>query len=300
LKDIGVLCRIISICYGGTEMKKNNIKLNIVTLSGVLIVIIIILLIRFPVKTVQAVYSTYEDKINFKGFYFVNEYVVYSEDTKGIKLNYKDGDLVSKDTKISDNITAREAGMVINHIDGFENKYNRSNIKNIKIEDINNMLSSKRRPGVKILDNSVWYICGYIDPNMSKYISKGTARDISINNKYYAADIIDVFKNDSGTFVLMRLKNDLDAESLNRGIKGDIIRNRYNAIVIPENSIIEYNGDMGVFVKLNNYAEFKKIKILTKGNGKAVVIPAEKSKPELMEYDDVICNPRGLKNGKKL
>jgi hypothetical protein len=300
LKDIGVLCRILSIYYGGTDMKKKNIKLSIVTIICILTAAIIAVFLKIPVKTVQAIYSTYEDKINFEGFYFVDEYVVYNENTKGLDLKYKDGDLVAKGTKLSNNIIANEAGMVINHLDGYENKYNRSNIKNITIGEISSMLDDKKKPGVKIINNSVWYICGSIDANMSKYIKKGMAKDISINNKYYAADIIDVFKNKSGTFVLMRLKNDLDVENLSRGIEGSIIRTKYNAIVIPENSIIEYNGEVGVFIKLNGYAEFRKVKIINEGNGQVVVVPAEKSKPELMEYDDVICSPKGLDDGEKL
>jgi hypothetical protein len=132
------------------------------------------LIINNSEKTIKVVYNEFEDKIDFNGFYFVDEYVLYKGDTKDIEMKYKSGDLVSKGTRISDNIITNEAGMIITHIDGYENKYNKENIENITAKEINSIvLNAKNNSGIKIVDNSQWYVCALLDQDDKKYFKKG-------------------------------------------------------------------------------------------------------------------------------
>lgn len=252
-------------------------------------------------KTLKVAYNEFEDKIEFNGFYFVDEHVLYNGNTDELNLGYKTGDLVSKGSRISDNIIADEAGMIITHIDGYENKYSKENIEGITVKEVNSIiLKVKNNPGIKIIDNSQWFICALLDQNDKKYFKKGMAKDVNINNRYYSADIINILRNDEAVILVLRLKNDLDVENLSRVIKGSIIKSKYEGISIPEKSIIDYNGSKGVFINLNGYAEFRKIKVILRTNGNAIVTPVKDSKPVLKEYDEIIYNPDGLNNGKKI
>ncbi|MDF2672673.1 MAG: hypothetical protein K0R09_938 [Clostridiales bacterium] len=284
-------------------MKKKSRSRSRRTFIIVLIVFcaFVYLIINNSEKTVKVAYHEFEDKIEFKGFYFVDEHVLYSGNTDEFKLQYKTGDLISKGTRISDNIIADKAGMIITHIDGYENKYDKENIKGITVKEINNILyKAKNNPGIKILDNSQWYVCALLDQNDKKYFKKGMVKDVSINNRYYTADIIDILRNDDAVILVLRFKNDLDVENLSRVIKGSIIKSKYEGISIPEKSIIDYNGGKGVFINLNGYAEFRKISVMLRIDGNAIVKPERDSKPVLKEYDDIICNPDGLSSGKKI
>lgn len=282
-------------------MKKDGKKGRVVILFIIILCALMYIIISNSKKTIKLTYHSYEDKINFNGFYFVDEHVIYNGDTKNIGLKYKTGDLVSKDTRISDNVIANVAGMIITHIDGYENKYNRENIKNVTAKDINNIvLNAKKQSGIKIVDNSEWYVCALLNDDDNKYFKKGMAKDININNKYYTADIIDIFRKDGSVILVLRFKNDLDVKNISRVIKGYILKSRYNGFIIPKKSISIYNGNKGVFINLNGYAEFRRIKVLTNIGDNAIVIPDKDSKPVLMEYDKVICNPNRLKSGKKI
>lgn len=251
--------------------------------------------------TIEVAYSEFEDKISFEGFYFIEEYVIYNGDTKGIGLKYKTGDMVSVGTSIADGITADEAGMLITHIDGYENKYDRKNIKEIKPSEIKKIASNTNiTSGIKIVNNSQWYVCALLSDEDGNYFKKGMQRDVKINNRYYIADIIDVIRNGESVILILRFKNDLDVEGISRAVRGYIVKSRNSGITIPEKSIIDYNGSKGVFINLNGYAEFRKIRVLSILDGKAVVIPEKDSKPKLMEYDEVILNPDGLVDGKKI
>lgn len=282
-------------------MKKERKKNRAFLLVVILFCAFVYLIINNSGKTVKLAYNKYEDKIDFNGFYFVEEHVIYSKDIHGIGLKYKTGDLVSKGTKISDNIISDVAGMVITHVDGYENKYNKENIKNITAKEINNIvLNTQKHSGIKIVNNSEWYVCALLDKDDNKYFKKGMAKDVNINNSYYTADVIDVLRKNDSVILVLRFKNDLDVKNISRVINGYIVRSRYNGFIIPEKSIIDYNGSKGVFINLNGYAEFRKIKILATMEDIAIVIPDTESRPALMEYDEVICNPKGLKSDKKI
>lgn len=261
----------------------------------------IFIIINNKEKTVKVAYNEYEEKTGFDGFYFVEEHVLYSGDIENIGLQYKTGDLVSKDTRISNTIVADVAGMIITHIDGYENKYNRDNIKKITAKEIKNIIvNAKIRSGIKIVNNSQWYVCALLGEDDNEYFKKGMAKDVNINNKYYIADVIDVIRNNKSVILVLRFKNDLDVENISRTISGYIVKSKYDGIAIPEKSVIDYNGSKGVFINVNGYAEFRKVRILSVINGNAIVVPDKDSKPVLMEYDEVICNPDGLESGKKI
>lgn len=270
-------------------------------IAVILLSSVVYLIINGPRRTVKVAYSEFEDKISFEGFYFIEEHVIYNGDTKGIGLKYKTGDMVSVGTLIADGLTADEAGMLITHIDGYENKYDRKNIMDIKPSEIKKIASNTNiSSGIKIVNNSQWYICALLNDEDGKYFKKGMQRDVKINNKYLIADIIEVISNGESVILICRFKNDLDVEGIGRAISGYVVKSRNSGITIPEKSIIDYNGSKGVFVNLNGYAEFRKIKVLSILDGKAVVIPDKDSKPKLMEYDEVILNPDGLIDGKKI
>ena len=282
-------------------MKKKGKNRRVFIILLIVFCALAYLIINNSEKTIKVVYNGFEDKIDFNGFYFVDEYVLYRGDTKEIEMKYKSGDLVSKGTRISNNIIANEAGMIITHIDGYENKYDTESIQNITSKEINSIvLNAKNNYGIKIVNNSQWYVCALLDKDDEKYFKKGMAKDVNINNKYYTADVINILRNSKSVILVLRFKNDLDVENLGRTIKGYIIKSKYDGITIPLTSIIDYNGSKGVFININGYAEFRKIKIISTINSNAIVIPEAKSKPELMEYDEIICNPDGLESGKKI
>jgi hypothetical protein len=280
-------------------MKKKNIG-RIVILLGV-IAVILFLFIGGNKQTIKVTSHLVEDRISFEGFYFVEEFVVYKGETKELKLEFKNGDLVSKDSKLSNDIVTKNAGMLITHIDGYENKYTRESIKNITAKEVENVVSKAEiKPGLKIVNNSKWYICILLKEDDQNYFKKNTAKEVNIKGKYYAGEIAEVIRSKENTVLVIRFKNDLDVNSLTRAFSGYIVKAKYKGITIPEKAIVEYNGSKSVYINKNGYIAIRKVKILSVIDGMAVVIPEKNSKPELTEYDKIMLNPKGLEEGKKI
>lgn len=281
-------------------MKKKR-KGRVLVITIILLCAAVYLMMNGSKKTIKVAYNEFEEKISFEGFYFIDEHVIYSGQISGIGLKYKTGDMVSVGTSIAEGIVADEAGMLITHIDGYENKYDRKSIKEIKPSEIRDIVSDARASsGIKIVNSSQWFVCALLEGGDEKNFKKGMQRDVNINDRYYNVDIIDVISNNKSVILILRFKNDLEVGNLTRAVKGYIVKSKYNGITIPEKSIIDYNGSSGVFINLNGYAEFRKIKVLSVFDGKAVVVPERDSKPKLMEYDQVILNPGKLVSGKKI
>jgi hypothetical protein len=281
--------------------KKNVVKILFIFI--VLIVVIFIVTINFKVhvSTSKIKMGTYEDKYEFKGVFIFQEYSAYHGSIDKNKMKIKPGQRVSKGSTIADGISAPEAGIVVLNYDGWENKYSLKNIKNITAKDMDNILKNPvKEQGIKIINNSEWFICALAGSELSKELKKGSVRDILLNDNYYRIEVVDNFKNSNGSFIIMKMKDDPETIDLHRGITGYIIRARYKGFIIPSDSITKYNDNEGVYIKSNNYAEIRLIKVLFKNEETAVVAPLERAISKLSEYDTVIRRPEHIKNGTKV
>lgn len=281
------------------KKKSKNKKLLILFILLILVFIFFILFYK-PVKTVRITLQKCEIKAQFKGFYFIDEKVIYKGNINEKELKYKNGELVPKNAKISDSIIANEAGMLCTKIDGYEDRYNLSNINKINVKEIEEMISNnKKNTGIKIINSSEWYICGNISKEDAKYFKKGMTKNINVEGEYYNAEVIKVFSSNEDNFILMKVKKDLNIIKLSRGFNGYIVKYVCDGFIVPKNAIIEYNGIRGVFVNTNNYAQFKKVNVLESERDYAV-ITADPKETKLKEYDEVILNPKGLEDNTKV
>lgn len=282
-------------------MKKNKFIYR-----GYLLVFVLMTLILFitsagrHVKTEEVRYSTYEEKIQIDGFYFTQENVIYNGNLDGFKLRYKNGERVAKDKEIWNGINSPEAGIIVYQIDGFENKYNLTNITEITEEEMKKMQNGDLNEGIKIVNNSTWYICAKVMPEVSEFFKKGMVKEILINEKIYIAEVFRNIKNKDGDFIIFKLRSDFDILNLHRTFSGYIIKSRYKGLIVPLKAVCEEDGSKGVFIKKNGYAEFRKADVIYQGNDIAVIRPNEKSRKKISEFDKVIINPDGLKTGKKV
>ena len=279
--------------------KKGLTKEKITALFAIITALVLILFIRTPVKTLKVDYDTYEDKTEFKGIYFAQEFVLYTGDVKGIVFKYKDGERIPRGGSISNNISAPESGILIKHLDGYENKYSLDNVSNINENDISKIIEDNSKlQGLKLLNNSEWYIYAFV--GQADYFKKGRHFVIEIDGNYYDTEVKQVLKNDNGNYLILKLKDDLNTINLHRGLSGNIIKSIYYGINIPKSALTEYKGSSGVFINFNGYAEFRKIKVLFEGADTVIVVPEKSSRKQLQQYDDVIVKPQGIEEGTRI
>jgi hypothetical protein len=281
-------------------MKKLKLtKKKYIFITVVAIIFILLTFIRMPVKTIKVDYESFEDKVEFKGIYLAQEFVLYQGIVNESKLLRKNGEKVAKGVLVTDSIRSSESGMIINHLDNFENKFSLDNIDNINEKEIEQVIEKQKQlPGIKVLNNSDWYIYALV--GKTEGFKKGQSYKAMLGNRYYSVDISKVVNKSDNIFLLMKLKNDLNTTNLQRGLTGFIIKSRNKGFVLPKSAIVVYNGNQGVFVKNNDYAEFRKIKIMHENNDVFWVEPDTSSKKRLQQYDQVISKPNNIEEGTKV
>ncbi len=255
---------------------------------------------RIPVKAETAKYTTYEDKINFRGIYIANEQVIYKGDIQNLGILYvKNGERVSKGAKISNTLNSNSIGVVLNSVDGYENKYNIENIKSLSIEEMDTIINNKaENQGLKIIESETLYLYVFVDKEGS--FKKGDSLNVSIGDHKYTCTIIDSISKKEGNFLILKFIEDLNYKSLHRGIRGDIIKSSHKGILVPSKCIKIKGDNHSVFVKESNgYASEKNIQVLYDDGKNAVIAPSGKN--TIKEYDEIITSPiRFLKDGSKV
>lgn len=280
-------------------LKKIGIRNSLIYICCLLIVYFTFMF-RLPVKTEVAEYTTYEDKLHFKGIYFANEEKIYSGEVESAgKLNIESGSKIGIGAKISDSIVSKVTGVLLYNLDGYENKYNLENIKSLNLEEMDKIIDNANiSPGLKVIESESLYFYVFIEKDGS--FNKGQSFYISLGNNKYMCKVIDIISKKEGNFLVLKLIEDINYKNLHRGITGDIIKSSHKGIVVPSNALSVKGDIYNVFVKMpDGYAELKTVDVLYDDGKNAVVIPT--GNKTIQRYDQIIINPsRLLKNGTKV
>ena len=255
---------------------------------------------RIPVKTETAKYTTYEDKVSFRGIYIAKEQVVYTGDVKNLGILYvENGERVSKGAKISKTLNSNSIGVVLNNVDGYENKYDIENIKSLSIEEMDTIINNKsKNQGLKIIESETLYLYVFVDKEGS--FKKGDQLNIDIEDHNYTCSVIDSVSKKEGNFLILKLIEDLNYKNLHRGIRGDIIKSSHKGILVPSKCIKIKGDNHSVFVKESNgYTREKNVQVLYDDGKNAVIAPIGQN--TIKEYDEIITSPiRFIKDGTKV
>lgn len=281
-------------------MDKRKIRLSVLIISVIMVIFLITYLTKPSVATVKAVSTEYENKVAFEGIYLAQENVIYNGDVIEANLKLKNGYKVPKGINIYENLYATESGILCTHLDGYENKFDLKNIAGVGKSEIEKIIKNDSvKSGIKIINNSEWFIYARVDKDSMLKKRRIYNLQLDKTDNYYPAQIIDIINNKDGDFITFKVMDDLNTLDLHRGINGYIIKSIYNGVNIPENAVISMDENTGVLVKTHGYAEFRRVKLLFKGNDVAIISPLTVGK-KLQNYDDIICNPKGIVSGTKI
>lgn len=284
----------------GKKMDKRKIRLSMFVILIIVVIFLITYLTKPSVATVKAVSTDYENKIAFEGIYFTQENVIYNGEVIKADLKFKNGNKVPKGINIYENLFATESGILCTHLDGYENKFQLENLDKIGKNEIKKIINNNSiKSGIKIINNSEWFIYAMVDKNSILRESRIYNLEIGKADNYYPAQVINIVHNDDGNFITFKVKNDLDTLDLHRGINGYIIKSMYYGVNIPQKAVISMDKNTGVFIKTHGYAEFRRVKLLFTGNDIAIISPSTVGR-KLQNYDDIICNPEGIVSGTKI
>lgn len=285
------------IIHGGRHMKKA------IAIAGLILIIAVVAMANTcgkRIKCVSAQLGVYEEKYEFKGTYLFDESVVYEGAVDESYLYAENGQKVSNGCEIARGITCNKAGMMYIGLDGYEGRFTTENIDDITLKDIEKIIHvNELKEGIKIIDNSKWYIYMNLDEKMVGDLESGSYKKLVIQDKYYTVLIKKLYEKEDGIFALVQFESDPDITNLRRGVTGYIIKSSYKGIIIPSTAICQSGDKEGVYINFNGYTAFRKAQVIYKGKDVAVVAEEEGS-GRLSQYDSVVKNPEGIKSGMRI
>ncbi|SKC87326.1 HlyD family efflux transporter periplasmic adaptor subunit [Maledivibacter halophilus] len=203
----------------------------------------------------------------------------------GANLERLEGERKELESKIKSSIIemkSSQSGVVSYYIDGYEEILTPHNILNIKYEYIKNIENASDKlkydkviydqPVFKLTDNTAWYIMIMTDPKDSDSFKLGKNVSIDISDTRIKGEIIDKAYDEGKSFIIIKTNQYASDFNKIRKINLNIIKNQYEGLKIHRDSIIEKDGELGVYVlDINRKACFKAIKVLGYNDEYAII-----------------------------
>lgn len=214
-------------------------------------------------------------------------------------------------------INSPQSGIISYHIDGFEEILTPYNLANIKDEFIKNMEPNPNKlkydkviynqPVFKITDNTVWYIVIATDSEDGNTFKMGKKISIDISDSRITGKVIDKINDESKSFVIIKINQYANNFNNLRKVNLNIVTEQYEGLKIHRDTIVEKDGQLGVFLlNVNRKAFFKPIKVLGYNDEFAIVQNNSFNKKEgetskrvstLKLYDEILRYGKKYKEG---
>ncbi len=209
-----------------------------------------------------------------------------------------------------------DSGRISYYIDGYESVFTPANMYLLNKDELENMdmtgqntarvKTLPNEPLYKIICSSTWYIAAWVDENKADKYIKGNTVFFNFPNGQTKGYIYDIIKEDDGNLVLIEIDHYYPEYWKLRRIDTDIIVANYEGIKIDNDSIVEVEGQTGVFiVDINGNYVFRPVKIIGSDDKKTIVesgyyyVETEKGLEKVKTidlYDEVLRNAKGKAN----
>ncbi|MGB9679410.1 MAG: HlyD family efflux transporter periplasmic adaptor subunit [Minisyncoccia bacterium] len=199
-------------------------------------------------------------------------------------------------------INAPQAGIISFYFNGYENILNGSNMYNLSLNELDKINNScnqieteikKDKPIVKIIDNFDWYLAIPFTKDKINLFKEDENIKILIDNYPYElrGKIVKTYKDDDNNYIcIVRMSDSYEDFYKICKVDLEVIFNNYSGIKVPLSSIVEKDGEKGIFIiKYGNNAVFYKINIKAKDNNYAIIESADPNTP-IRFYDEIAVN----------
>ncbi len=207
-------------------------------------------------------------------------------------------------------ITAQKSGYYVNTSDGYENTVDFSSVKDLCYDDVERILSSE--PSAvssdnvgKLITDFNWYLVCNTTLEALGDISAGSFVKVTFSNSPVDELTMQVERvnqkepGDPVTLVLLCNIMDEDIASLRKAsIKIKV--ESYTGLAVERSALRTVDGQKGVYVKVGNIAEFKKINIIYSDQNYVLTANPDKERGHLELYDEIILEGTELYDEKLL
>ena len=204
-------------------------------------------------------------------------------------------------------VLAPSSGLVSLKLDGLEKYGPNSNFLYLNKEDYeDNMIAvgyldsgervSRRLPLLRIINNYRWYYSVVLPPGEGKKIADETnvklcfsfSPEVQVNGER-----VEVKEGDNGNIeITWCIDHHLDNFYSRRWTEAEILSEVLEGMIIPRGTLLELNGEKGVYVIDDGLIKFKEVAVLHETEGELLV-------ENLEHYQRVVVEPSGVKEGQR-
>ncbi len=203
------------------------------------------------------------------------------------------------------------SGIISFNLDGYEQILNRESVRmldmakvhgeNIDSKSIKAKQTDTEGPLLKIVDNSVWYVYVYTDLRNIDRFKEGARVKIVFEEEDVDARVIETNSEIGNCFVILRINEQASALFGARMTRMHIINKNIVGLIVPANSLVYQEDEIGVLIKdLNGKAVFKPVGVKGENSEWAVVSDGvfyrkdeegnEESVDTVKVYDEIIVD----------
>ncbi|MEA4922292.1 MAG: HlyD family efflux transporter periplasmic adaptor subunit [Eubacteriaceae bacterium] len=328
------------------KLKKKTICIYLLILVALYIVIAVIPSVTGALTRTEVIRQgelTVKDDVKC---YIVRDETVYAASESGnMKFDVKEGALIKRETKVLDftpasskrdkgkagkykklidslgsdmiadsSHTSQRKGCFSFYIDGHENYFSPSNMKNMKeagtekkvreAVDVKRTFTEKGDPIYKISDNSSWYIVCWIDEaDISKY-ETGSTLKVKLPEGTLQATVSDITQESSKWRVILKTNRYYKDFVKIRAEEGSVITADSEGLLISNGCVTTKNDVVGVYVKstTDEYV-FTPVNVLGTNGEQTLVSEGSfyndkgNTVSTVEMYDEVLKNPESDEKG---
>ncbi len=174
------------------------------------------------------------------------------------------------------------SGIISYYIDAYENELTTMNMYLLdkqELEKIDGQVQDTARdktmanePIYKVVNSSVWFAAGWVELDKVENYIKGNSVSLNLPNGQTKGVIYDIIMDEEYALVLIKMNHYYPEFWKIRKINTDIIVADYEGLKIDNDSIVELDGQIGVYiVDINGDYNFKPIKIVGTDGNKTIV-----------------------------
>jgi len=223
--------------------------------------------------------------------------------------------------KISDNvsyITSPMSGIISYHVDGYESVLTPQNMVSMEKErlekekseltDLRGANAIENQPLFKIVDDSIWYMITWVNDDILSHYKEGKNIFFRFSDDEQVEGRVNkIIENKDKNMIIFELDEYVSNFYNIRKINLDVIAVNYEGLKIYRDSIVEKDGQKGVYVlDVNRQTHFKPIQIIGYDDTYAIVKDTvfyegegenKKAISTIRLYDEVVRNAKNVKEG---
>lgn len=192
------------------------------------------------------------------------------------------------------------SGYFVNFTDGYENVIDYDKIRDVTVEDFENIKSVKPQNNEigKVISENEWYIVTVVNTADIKGISEGDS--ININTSLSSADSLSVnikkinksLDGKKSLLIMSCMKMNSELATM-REKNMQLVLKTYRGLKVNSKAVRVKNKKTGVYVKLGAVKKFVNVNIIYHSK-EYVIVKSENGNNELKIYDDVIVKGKNL------